>query len=158
MAYIQLSLSGKMWQEVLYREEEMILEPYLKPLQAPPFQCLILNGQTREWCDGQNLSFAGVCWTPNISERQNSCKEEREYLSYAILEKEVPTKYYISPAISKRILRLSIKAGAPLPKTIGKILIKQAGNIQMSELLRREECEPEQRRKNRQYSLKDLEI
>ena len=117
MASIQLSLFGKMSAELLYQEIGWILEPSSNLSVAPKFQCLNLNGQMREWCEGENLSFVGEYWTPNISESLSSFKEEREYLLYSILEDFVPTKYYISPKTCSNILnrRDLDKAGRQIP-------------------------------------------
>ena len=94
MGSIQLSLFGRTSWQLLYQEIGWILEPSSNPSAAPAFQCLSLNGQMQEWCEGGNLNFLGESWMPNISESLSSCKEEREYLLSAILEDFVPTKYY----------------------------------------------------------------
>ena len=149
MAYIQLSLYGRTSQELWYQETGSILEPSLNPFAAPAFQCLSLNGQMQEWCEGKNLSFAGESWTPNISQHPNLCKEEREYLLYAILEDIEPTKYYISPKVCTRILRLSQMAQIKIPYPIEMILQKQGGTYPISEPFKSEKCEQEQNKKTK---------
>lgn len=109
------------------------------------FQCLSLNGQMQEWCEGENLNFLGESWTPNISESLNSFKEEREYLLYAILEDFVPTKYYISPKTCSKILRLSETSKIRIPDPIEGILIKQGGKYQTSDPFKIEKCEEVQK-------------
>lgn len=151
MANIQLSLFGKTSWELLYQEIGWILEPSSNPLVAPAFQCLSLNGQMREWCEGENLSFAGESWMPNISESPSFCSEEREYLLSAILEDFVPTKYYISPKVCSKILRLSIQAKTEIPKPIKDILIKQGGTYPLSVPFRSERCDTEQKCKKKRY-------
>ena len=143
MVSIQLSLFGKMSAELLYQEIGWILEPSSNLSVAPKFQCLNLNGQMREWCEGENLSFVGGYWTPNISESLSSFKEEREYLLSAILEDFVPTKYYISPKTCSKILRLSEISKIRIPSPIEDILIKQGGEYQTSDPFKIEKCEEE---------------
>lgn len=145
MGCIQLSLFGRTSWELLYREIGWILEPSSNPLVAPKFQCLSLNGQMQEWCEGENLSFLGESWMPNISERLSSYKEEREYLLSAILEDSVPTKYYISPKTCSKILRLSEISKIRIPSPIEGILIKQGGKYQTSDPFKIEKCEEEQK-------------
>lgn len=145
MGVIQLSLFGRTSCELLYQEIGWILEPSLNPSVAPKFQCLHLNGQMQEWCEGENLSFVGESWTPNISESRSSFKEEREYLLSAILEDFVPTKYYISPKTCSKILKLSEISKIRIPSPIEEILIKQGGKYQTSDPFKIEKCEEVQK-------------
>ena len=47
--------------------------------------------------------------------------------SWQILQTSVPEKYYLSPAVCSRILRLAAKAGCPPPAEIEYLLLKQGG-------------------------------
>ena len=47
--------------------------------------------------------------------------------SWRILQESVPQKYYLSPAVCSRILRLAVKAGCPPPAEIEYLLLKQGG-------------------------------
>ena len=129
MGSIQLSLFGRTSWELLYREIGWILEPSSNPSVAPAFQCLSLNGQMQEWCEGGNLNFLGESWMPNISENLSSCKEEREYLLSAILEDFVPTKYYIRAKTCSKILSLSETSKIRIPYPIEDILDKAGRQI-----------------------------
>ena len=146
MGSIQLSLFGKTSWELLYREIGWILEPSLNPSAAPAFQCLNLNGQMQEWCEGENLSFPGESWMPNISESLIYCKEEREYSLSAILEDFVPIKYYIRAKTCSKILSLSETSKIRIPYPIEDILIKQGGRYQTSDPFKTEKCEEEQKK------------
>ena len=151
MASIQLSLFGRTSWELLYQEIGWILEPSSNPSAAPAFQCLSLNGQMQEWCEGGNLNFLGESWMPNISESLSSCKEEREYLLSAILEDFVPTKYYISPKTCSKILRLSEISKIRIPDPIEDILIKQGGKYRTSDPFKTGKCEEEQKEEIRLF-------
>lgn len=140
MGSIQLSLFGRTSWELLYRETGWILEPSSNHSAAPAFQCLNLNGQMQEWCEGENLSFPGESWTPNISESLSSCKEEREYSLSAILEDFVPIKYYIRAKTCSKILSLSETSKIRIPYPIEDILIKQGGRYQTSDPFKTEKC------------------
>mgnify|MGYP000903624547 CR=1 FL=1 len=147
MVSIQLSLFGKMSAELLYQEIGWILEPSSNLSVAPKFQCLNLNGQMREWCEGENLSFVGEYWMPNISESLSSSKEEREYLLYSILEDFVPTKYYISPKTCSNILKRSEMSKIRIPSPIEEILIRQGGRYQTSDPFKTDKCGKGQKEK-----------
>ena len=151
MASIQLSLFGRTSWELLYQEIGWILEPSSNPSAAPAFQCLSLNGQMQEWCEGGNLNFLGESWMPNISESLSSFKEEREYLLSVILEDSVPTKYYISPKTCSKILRLSENSKIRIPDPIEGILIKQGGKYRTSDPFKTGKCEEEQKEEIRLF-------
>ena len=52
---------------------------------------------------------------------------QRRRRSWRILQENVPQKYYLSPAVCSRILRLAAKAGCPPPAEIEYLLLKQGG-------------------------------
>ena len=133
MAYIQLSLFGKTSWERFHQMTGMILEPCWSPSQISKFQCLLLeDGQTPEWCEGEQLTSHGGSWTPGIGESPRPRSEGSEYSSWWILEAGAARKYYLSPATCSRLLRLAEKAGVPPPVEIEYLLQKQGGRYQSS--------------------------
>ena len=49
-----------------------ILQPCSVRSQVPRFQCLLVDGHTPEWCEGDALIPLGDCWTPSIGENPPS--------------------------------------------------------------------------------------
>ena len=47
--------------------------------------------------------------------------------SWRILQASVPEKYYLSPGLCSRFLRLAVRAGCPPPKEVEYLLLKQGG-------------------------------
>ena len=128
MAYIQLSLFGRTSWELFHRETGWILEPCWKRSQAARFQCLLLNtGPAPVWCEGAKVISVGGSWTPSIGENPPSHSGASACSSWRILQASVPEKYYLSPAVCSRILRLAAKAGCPPPAEIEYLLLKQGG-------------------------------
>jgi len=133
MAYIQLSLFGKTSWERFLQMTGWILEPSLNVSQIPKFQCLLLeDGQTPEWCEGERLTLFGGLWTPDIGESPRHPNGEEEFFSWRILEENAPEKYYLSPAVCSRLLRLAEIAEIPPPMEIEYLLQKQGGTYQSS--------------------------
>jgi len=133
MAYIQLSLFGKTSWERFLQMTGWILEPSLNVSQIPKFQCLLLeDGQTPEWCEGERLTLLGGLWTPDFGESPRHRNGEEEFFSWRILEEHAPEKYYLSPAVCSRLLRLAEITGCPPPPKIEYLLQKQGGQYQSS--------------------------
>lgn len=133
MAYIQLSLFGKTSWERFHQITGWILEPCYNPLQIPKFQCLLLaDGQPQEWCEGEALTSHGGAWMPSFGEGPPSHSAENAFLSWQILEGNVPQRYYLSPVICSRILRLAETVGCPPPTAIEFLLLKQGGHYPSS--------------------------
>ena len=146
MEYIQLSLFGKMSWERFHQATGWILRPCWKHSRAPRFQCLLLeDGQEAAWCEGERLTSAGGCWTPNIGEGPDSVKEESASSSWQILEEHAAQKYYLSPAECSRILYLSQMAKATPPAEIEYLLQKQGGRGQSSAPSMKEKCDRPQK-------------
>ena len=125
---IQLSLYGRTSQEVLLQMTGWILQPCSTHSQVPRFQCLIVvSGRTPEWCEGDGLIPLGGSWTPSIGENPLFRSVGGGCSSWRILQENVPQKYYLSPAVCSRILRLAAKAGCPPPAEIEYLLLKQGG-------------------------------
>ena len=125
---IQLSLSGRTSRELLCQMTGWILQPCSTHSQVPRFQCLIVvSGRTPEWCEGDGLIPLGGSWTPSIGENPLFRSVGRGCSSWRILQENVPQKYYLSPAVCSRILRLAAKAGCPPPAEIEYLLLKQGG-------------------------------
>ena len=126
-AGIQLSLFGKTLRERFLQMTGWILQPCSVRSQVPRFQCLLVDGRTPEWCEGDALIPLGDCWTPSIGENPPSHSGASACSSWRILQENVPQKYYLSPAVCSRILRLAVKAGCPPPAEIEYLLLKQGG-------------------------------
>ena len=125
---IQLSLSGRTSRELLCQMTGWILQPCSTHSQVPRFQCLIVvSGRTPEWCEGDGLIPLGGSWTPSIGENPLFRSVGGGCSSWRILQENVPQKYYLSPAVCSRILRLAAKAGCPPPAEIEYLLLKQGG-------------------------------
>lgn len=125
---IQLSLSGKTSRERFLQMTGWILQPCSTHSQVSRFQCLIADcGRTPEWCEGDGLIPLGGSWTPSIGENPPFRSVGGGCSSWRILQADAPRKYYLSPAVCSRFLRLAAKAGCPPPPEIGYLLLKQGG-------------------------------
>ena len=130
---IQLSLSGKTSRERFLQMTGWILQPCSTHSQVSRFQCLIADcGRTPEWCEGDGLMPLGGSWTPSIGENPHFRSVGGGCLSWRILQADVPQKYYLSPVVCSRILRLAAKAGCSPPVEIEYLLIKQGGRYPSS--------------------------
>src|SRR5690625_205354 len=148
MEHIQLSLFGKTSWELFHQMTGWILRPCLNRSQIPKFQCLLLkSGQTPEWSEGMMLISLGDCWMPNIGEGPHLLKEEDVSFSWQILEKHVPQKYYLKPAICNRFLRLSERTGCPPPLPVEYLLKKQGGKYPSSVPFKNDVCEVQPKKK-----------
>ena len=99
MVGIQLSLFGKTSRERFLQMTGWILQPCLVRSQVPRFQCLLVDGRTPEWCEGDALIPLGGCWTPSIGENPPSSSGASACSSWRILQASVPEKYYLSPGL-----------------------------------------------------------
>lgn len=128
MGYIQLSLFGKTSWERFLQMTGWILEPCCNHFPIPKFQCLLLeDGLTPVWCEGERLTCASGSWIPSIGESPGLFSEEKESSLWQILEDSVPQKYYLSPVICSRFLRLAQTTGCPPTEPVEYLLIKQGG-------------------------------
>ena len=119
MVGIQLSVFGKTLQERFLQMTGWILQPCSVRSQVPRFQCLLVDGHTPEWCEGDALIPLGDCWTPSIGENPPSHSGASACSSWRILQASVPEKYYLSPGLCSRFLRLAVRAGCPPPQRGG---------------------------------------
>ena len=150
---IQLSLYGRTSWEVFLQMTGWILQPCSTHSQIPKFQCLIaVSGRTPEWCEGDGLIPLGGSWTPSIGENPPFRSVGGGCLSWRILQENVPQKYYLSPAVCSRFLRLAVKAGCPPPKEIEYLLLKQGGKYPLSAPFPSGGCAPWQNRGIRRAS------
>ena len=111
-AGIQLSLFGKTLRERFLQMTGWILQPCSVRSQVPRFQCLLVDGRTPEWCEGDALIPLGDCWTPSIGENPPSHSGASACSSWRILQVSVPEKYYLSPGLCSRFLRLAGRLSA----------------------------------------------
>lgn len=143
--YIQLSLFGKTSLELFLQMTGWILEPCCQRSQTPTFQCLLReDGQTPEWCEGTSPTSVGGSWTPSIGQAPD-WHDGSASSSWRILEADVPTKYYLSPAQCSRLLQLAERAGCPPPAEIEALLLKQGGEYPSSDPFSFSVCEERQR-------------
>ena len=89
---------------------------------------------------GERLTCAGGSWMPSIGESPGLFSEERESSLWQILEDSVPQKYYLSPVICSRFLRLAQTTGCPPPEPVEYLLIKQGGKYPSSAPFRNGVC------------------
>ena len=68
----------------------------------------------------------GGSWMPNIGQAPD-WHDGSVSSSWRILEADVPTKYYLSPAQCAHFLKLAEIAGCPPPKEIEALFLKQGG-------------------------------
>lgn len=132
-AGIQLSLFGKTLRERFLQMTGWILQPCSVRSQVPRFQCLLADGHTPEWCEGDALIPLGDCWTPSIGENPPSYSGASACSSWRILQVSVPEKYYLSPGLCSRFLRLAVRAGCPPPPEVEYLLLKQGGRYPSSD-------------------------
>ena len=92
MVGIQLSVFGKTLQERFLQMTGWILQPCSVRSQVPRFQCLLVDGHTPEWCEGDALIPLGDCWTPSIGENPPSYSAASACSSWRILQASVPDK------------------------------------------------------------------
>ena len=125
--YFQLSLFGKTSWERFLQMTGWTLEPCYPRSTPPMFQCLLLeDGREPEWCEGERLTSHGGSWMPNIGQAPD-WHDGSVSSSWRILEADVPTKYYLSPAQCAHFLKLAEIAGCPPPKEIEALFLKQGG-------------------------------
>ena len=148
MAAIQLSLYGKTSWERFHQMTGLILEPCCNLSQIPKFQCLLVeDGQMPEWCEGDVLTSHGGSWTPDIGESPRRHSDGEESLSWQILQANVPEKFYLSPALCTRLLKLAQIAGIPPPPKIEYLLMKQGGQYPLSIPFKTGVCEAARKKK-----------
>ena len=153
MGYIQLSLFGKTSWERFLQMTGWILEPCCSHFPIPKFQCLLPgDGQTPVWCEGERLTCAGGSWTPSIGESPGLRSAENESSLWQILEDSVPQKYYLSPVICSRFLRLAQTTGCPPPEPVEYLLKKQGGRYPSSAPFRSGVCAAQQKQEIRPLS------
>ena len=140
-AGIQLSLFGKTLRERFLQMTGWILQPCSVRSQVPRFQCLLADGHTPEWCEGDALIPLGDCWTPSIGENPPSHSGASACSSWRILQASVPEKYYLSPGLCSRFLRLAVRAGCPSPPEVEYLLLKQGGRYPSSDRFPSGGCE-----------------
>ena len=96
------------------------------------FQCLFLeNGQTQAWLEGDNLTWPGGSWTPNIGQGP-LWPAEKGSLSWQILEGGGLPAYCLGPRACTRFLELAARAGIPPPPEIEALFLKQGGVYPLS--------------------------
>ena len=76
--------------------------------------------------EGERLTSHGGSWMPNIGQAPD-WHDGSVSSSWRILEADVPTKYYLSPAQCAHFLKLAEIAGCPPPKEIEALFLKQGG-------------------------------
>lgn len=107
--------------------EGVILGPSLKPSQTARFLCLLAeNGRPPEWFPAYAPISLGGSWIPNISEAPN----QGEGCSlWQIIEDSAPEKYYLTPYLCTKYLRMAKEAGCRFPATVEAVLLKQGGRM-----------------------------
>ena len=118
MVGIQLSVFGKTLRERFLQMTGWILQPCSVRSQVPRFQCLLVDGRTPEWCEGDALIPLGDCWTPSIGENPPSYSGASACSSWQILQASMPEKYYLSPGLCSRFLRLAVRAASTHHQTV----------------------------------------
>ncbi len=125
MANIQGSQFGKTSSVVKVPQVGVTIKPCSRRSQRAKFQCLDLeSGQTPEWYEAEELISLGSCTTLNISEQHSGAGAC--FLS-AILEENVPDKYFLSPKACLGILRRAERRSKDLPPLLKTALMNQAG-------------------------------
>lgn len=69
----------------------------------------------------------------------------------------VPEKYYLSPGLCSRFLRLAVRAGCPPPQEVEYLLLKQGGRYPSSDRFPSGVCEPWHRSEIRKVSVPALD-
>ena len=130
MGYIQLSLFGENVMGAFSSNDRMDFRAVLQSFSDTEISMPSTGG----WANagmvrGERLTCAGGSWMPSIGESPGLFSEERESSLWQILEDSVPQKYYLSPVICSRFLRLAQTTGCPPPEPVEYLLIKQGGKI-----------------------------
>ena len=124
MEYIQESLFGRMYPEPCPVTTVQILWQSSKNSSRPKFQFLDLeSGQAPEWLEGTGVKLHGESLTRNTGESPSVAVESS---LFAILEANVPEKYYLSARACQGILRRAEKRGKKLPEVLEMALRQQA--------------------------------
>ena len=90
---------------------DLIFSPCLNKSLKPNFQFLLV-GQMQDWLNAKTVKFAGAYSILNTSERPSAAVASS--LS-AVLEQNVPHKYYLSQKACQGILRRATTKGKQLP-------------------------------------------
>lgn len=77
----------------------------------------------------------------SIGENPPSYSAASACSSWRILQASVPEKYYLSPGLCSRFLRLAVRAGCPPPKEVECLLLKQGGRYPLSDRFPFDGCE-----------------
>jgi len=105
----------------------VILGPSLKPSQTARFLCLTAeNGRPPEWSPAFAPVSLGGSWIPNISEAPN---QGEGYSLWQIIEDSAPEKYYLTPYLCTKYLRMAKEAGCHFPAPVEVVLLKQGGRM-----------------------------
>ncbi|MEK3889806.1 hypothetical protein [Bacillus sp. FSL K6-3431] len=153
MKHIQLSLFGKTSWELFHQITGWILRPCSftnTEIPMPDSGVWANAGMVR----GNNVD---VCWTSNIGESPHLLKEEEVSFSWQILERNVPQKNYLKPAICNRFLRLAERAGCPPPLPVEYLLKKQGGKYPSSDPFKKDACEVRLKKETKKDSTEVLE-
>lgn len=119
---------GKTCRAPFHPTAGVILGPSLKPSQTARFLCLTAeNGRPPVWSPALAPVSLGGSWIPNISEAPN----QGEGCSlWRIIEDNAPEKYYLTPYLCTKYLRMAKKAGCRFPEPVEAVLLKQGGRMQ----------------------------
>ena len=118
---------GKMSPIHLQPWEDVTIRLSCKRSQRAKFQCLDLqSGQVPEWYEAQALISLGACTMPGILGLPS---EERGCSLSAILEDNVPERYYLSPKACTGVLHRARLRGKKLLPLLELALRRQSGNL-----------------------------
>jgi hypothetical protein len=105
----------------------LILGPSLKPSQTAKFQCLTTaNGRPLGWRQALAPVSLGGAWIPSISEAPNHAEG---CSLWRIIEASAPRKYYLTPYLCTKYLKMAEKAGTRFPLPVETMLIMQGGDM-----------------------------
>lgn len=140
-AGIQLSLFGKTLRERFLQMTGWILQPCSVRSQVPRFQCLLVDGRTPEWCEGDALIPLGDCWTPSIGENPPSYSAASACSSWRILQASRAGEVLFKPRTVLPFSSIGGPAGCPPPKEVEYLLLKQGGRYPSSDRFPFDVCE-----------------
>ncbi len=107
--------------------EDVTIRLCCKRSQRSKFQCLDLeSGQTPEWYEAEALISLGAS---TIHSALGLPSEERGCSLSAILEDDVPEKYYLSPKACTGVLYRARLRGKKLPLLLELALTRQSGGF-----------------------------
>lgn len=133
MVGIQLSVFGKTLRERFLQMTGWILQPCSVRSQVPRFQCLLVDGHTPEWCEGDALIPLGDCWTPSIGGEPALAQRRKRVFVVADFAGQRAGEVLFKPRTVLPFSAIGGPGGCPPPPEVEYLLLKQGGRYPSSD-------------------------